>query len=364
MFHKSAFAVLIFLHLFSKAAAQVKPNFYFYPQAARACLDQAGFTSRCEGKDTQSLNACLCGNGGNFITNTAICLGQNGRNELEDVYELMASACSRTKTPIILSPKEFVDAAESGDVVAAPTTARATVAPLPATTSIPMRTTSRAATLTTSSISTTVETVSSKILKTPITSASTTSTRQTWADKTETDKAIMDNGEDKGEQTKTLSKGAAIGIAIFFSLTSLVIIGVCTWFLRRRKRKTKQEGYRSMPSPKSFGGISQLPIPQPPHLPIFRHNDKLEYRQNLEPQVTTCNTEYFQGNAKENPTPSAILVIGYSPSSPQSRPSQPHSSHPEVAELPAEVIFVQQKEREPIFELESNEALRRYPGDR
>lgn len=364
MFHKSALSVLIFLHLLSKAAAQVKPNFYFYPQAARPCLDQAGFTSRCEGKDTQSLNACLCGNGGNFITNTAICLGQNGRNELEDVYELMASACSRTQTPIGLSPKEFVDAAEKGDVAAAPTTARATItAAIPATTSIPMHTTSRAPSITVPSISTTLGTVSSKILKISLTSASTASTTQSWADKNETDIAI-DNIEDKGEKTKTVSKGAAIGIAMLFSLIGIVIIGVCIWFLRRRKRKTKQEGYRSMSSPKSFGGTSQLPIPQPPHPPSFRHNEKLEYRQDLEPQVTTCNTEYFQGNTKENPTQSAILVIGYSPSSPQPRPSQPHSSHPAVAELPAEVVFVQQKEQEPVFELESNETVRRYPGGR
>lgn len=349
LFKPNTRSILTLLPL-SQAAAQIKPNFYFYPQGARPCLDQAGYTSRCEGSDTPSLNACLCGNVGNFITNTAICMGQNDGDELlQDVYELMASACTRTQTPIKLSPKEFVDTAKGGNIAPAPPPPPpppVTSIPIP----IPIHTTSRAPPiiipLIPSSTTTTLETTTSVRLKTTIKATPTTSAIQPLTSENKPDKG-MDSGEDKDQKTGKLSKGGAIGISILLTLTGLIIIGVCIWFFRRHRQRTKQEGFGPISSPKSVEIASPLPpIPQPSYPPSFKHYDKLEYGHGMKSQVKTWNTEAKA--SRERSLPPA--------------PRQPpiSMSHPEVAELPAEVVFMHQAEPPAIFEMDSNETVRRY----
>lgn len=251
-------ALLSLLAFISPAAADVKPDFSsLYPKGAQPCLNQAGNTSRCTGKDTQALNACLCGNTGNFVINTAICLGKNDPEQVEEVYETMSGACADSKTPIKVSEKDFIAAAE-GKLT---TTTTTTATPTP-TTSKPASTASKTST------PTTLETSS----KPSSASSSPTSTS--------TESPSNDGNKDSGG----LSKGATIGIAVGAAVAGLAIIGLLACFVIRRRRKSaEEESHPMLPTP-TFGAAA-VPSQYPPQIPTpagFKDDYKPAFDQSAE----------------------------------------------------------------------------------
>ncbi|KAK4226741.1 hypothetical protein QBC38DRAFT_479837 [Podospora fimiseda] len=88
-------------------------DFGFYPKSTQECLYAAADTSRCESGSVSATNACLCRNGGNFVTDTASCLGRSSSSDLEAVYTTMEDACRNSNTPLNVSKESFMSSASS-----------------------------------------------------------------------------------------------------------------------------------------------------------------------------------------------------------------------------------------------------------
>lgn len=83
-------------------------DFSAYPTSTQSCLEDAAGISGCTGDTVTEVNQCLCDNTGNFVINTATCIGSQGSEILEDVWDLLQSSCSNTKTPLDISEAKFL----------------------------------------------------------------------------------------------------------------------------------------------------------------------------------------------------------------------------------------------------------------
>lgn len=186
--------------LFLVPALAVDSDFGFYPKNAQSCLNDASAKSSCNGaSDVADLNQCLCGNDGNFILNTARCLGQKDKGDVAKVYDIMSGACRNSDTPMDVSQKDFYDAANGKET-----------------------------TTTTTSSSTSTSSATS----------STSSTSSATA--SATDGAGKDKGQDK-KDSGGLSTGAKIGIAVAGVLIGVGIIAGIAFFVIRRRRNAAVE---------------------------------------------------------------------------------------------------------------------------
>ncbi|KAK0721994.1 hypothetical protein B0T26DRAFT_810903 [Lasiosphaeria miniovina] len=198
---------LVALILISTSQA-ASPSFGFYPENSQDCLDQAADTANCPSSTVEVLNSCLCSNGGDFVTNTAKCLGTKDPDDVDAVFDTMQSACANSQTPLNMSKARFESIAAS----AASTTTSKT------------RTT-----LSTSTKSSTSKTTSS-------TQASTTTTTSS-------------NG---------LSTGAKAGIIAGSLIVGLALLGAIVHFFMRYRRR--HEGEESHPMLTSRAGhVSFVP---------------------------------------------------------------------------------------------------------
>ncbi|KAK3192615.1 hypothetical protein K4F52_001414 [Lecanicillium sp. MT-2017a] len=171
------------------------PDFDFYPKAAQPCMYQAAKSSKCTGDTPEALNKCLCGNGGNFIINTAKCLGEKDKKDVGNVYTTMSGACTDSNTLMSVSQSDFFAAANG-----------------------------KLETTTSSSSSPT---------STP--TASPTSSTDPTATPTNTDDA------DPGKKDGSLSTGATIGIAVGASIGGVALLGALVFYLIRRSKRSKVE---------------------------------------------------------------------------------------------------------------------------
>jgi LPXTG-motif cell wall-anchored protein len=126
-------AALVALVLVSTAQAQAEGSvdFKFYPKDAQDCLYKAAKSSKCESGGVPATNACLCRNGGDFITTAAACVGRSSRSNLEEVYRVMKGACSDSKTPISVTEDEWNEAAKGETSTTTSSTGTATTTPPP-----------------------------------------------------------------------------------------------------------------------------------------------------------------------------------------------------------------------------------------
>lgn len=88
-------------------------DFSAYPSASRSCLKDEADASGCMGETVSEMNLCLCGNSGNFVLDTASCVGALGKDVVTDVYQVMETSCSETKTPLDISEVEFFAASNT-----------------------------------------------------------------------------------------------------------------------------------------------------------------------------------------------------------------------------------------------------------
>ncbi|KAG6364287.1 hypothetical protein INS49_005887 [Diaporthe citri] len=77
--------ILYVLLLTSPTGASVDVDFSAYPASAQSCLTQAVDTSGCSSESTVSeMNDCLCGNNGDFVLDSARCLGTRAQSDEDD----------------------------------------------------------------------------------------------------------------------------------------------------------------------------------------------------------------------------------------------------------------------------------------
>jgi len=108
--------IFLFFNLFLTASFAFVPSFINYPPAVIPCLTDAAVTSGCNADSITFLqnNACLCGNGGGYLTLAAQCIQANAPNDLQDTYTTSVGNCDTSDTPMTLSWAQFLAAAQGG----------------------------------------------------------------------------------------------------------------------------------------------------------------------------------------------------------------------------------------------------------
>lgn len=179
-------------------------DFSFYPQNAQSCLYDAAKTSKCGGDTAAENNKCLCTNGGNFVTNTAKCLGAEDPGDVQSVYSLMLTACNESDTPLTVSKSDFQKAAKEGGESATTT------------------------------------------------SGGPTNTATSTSKPTET-----------GDEDGGLSTGAMAGIGVGAAVIGAsAIIGTAFFCIRRRRRRNSEEAHPMLPSHNSSSFQPMDPSPE------------------------------------------------------------------------------------------------------
>ncbi|CAI6090255.1 unnamed protein product [Clonostachys chloroleuca] len=201
---------LLCVFLFAGSALGLENDFSFYPKGAQSCLTQAANQSKCSGSDAAAMNTCLCGNGGNFITNAAACIGKNSSGDVKDTYDVMQKACSTSGTPMEVSQADFMSAASG---------------------------------TTTTKTTSTTKTASSSTNTATSTDAATTTTSQATATTTSPAESSS-SSNDKGG----LSQGATIGISVGASVGGVAIIAIIAFILFRRYRRRGPESDPMLPT--------------------------------------------------------------------------------------------------------------------
>lgn len=201
-------------------SCSAQSNFDFYPEASRACLERITASSNCESNNVPETNACFCSNGGNWIIDVASCVGEEAKDDVQDVYATMQEACSNSDTPMSVSQSDFFAAADGEEVASTTTTTRR-----------PTGTQADPESTQTDNTSTEADSTSTE---TEATSTGTTSQEPTT---TNTENTGSDGADDSGG----LSQGATIGIGVGAGVVGLALIGAAVvFFLRRRNRQTEE----------------------------------------------------------------------------------------------------------------------------
>ncbi|KAM7183030.1 hypothetical protein V8F20_012763 [Naviculisporaceae sp. PSN 640] len=98
--------------VFASVARAGTINFDFYPKDAQECLYKAADDSNCDSGTVETTNQCLCSNGGNFVTKTAECLGQNDKKDLSEVYLRIKELCAAdSHTPLTVLEEQYLASA-------------------------------------------------------------------------------------------------------------------------------------------------------------------------------------------------------------------------------------------------------------
>lgn len=208
---------------------EVEPDFGFYPQNAQSCLYDSSNSTNCDRPNYDVLNECLCTNTRNFVTNAARCMGEQGADNLDDIYNTFRDACDESQTPTNVERPEFMRAAENG----ASATTTGSDGPTSTGTAGPSSTTSSS-------------------------SAETSAT---------------------GDEDEGLSTGAHIGIGVGAAVFgALVMGGVGFWWFRRYRKRHAAEASPMLPGhgddeaahgtpmyTASTPGFTDSKSPHPPH---------------------------------------------------------------------------------------------------
>lgn len=203
--------VLVLLFTASSLAADrrtVKNDFSDYPSGAQQCLYDASDYSGCKGDTVPQMNQCLCGNGGDFVTNSAICVAEKDCDDMENTYKAMSLHCSDSDTPLSVSKQQWMAEGSS------------------ASTSTSSTKTSASKTASTSTITT--ASTGQGFSTTTTGSPSSTSTSNT-------------------DSNSGLSADARVGIIVGSAAAGAALFAAALFFLcrhRRRRNHTYEEVYR------------------------------------------------------------------------------------------------------------------------
>ena len=103
--------ILAILLLTDTSHARAKIKISLYPKNSLPCLNKSADLAGCNGDTEQAMNSCLCSNGGDFVTNTASCVGRQAPGDVSAVYSAMQSACSSSNSPLRVQRAVFFSAA-------------------------------------------------------------------------------------------------------------------------------------------------------------------------------------------------------------------------------------------------------------
>ncbi|KAL2019280.1 hypothetical protein VTK56DRAFT_9824 [Thermocarpiscus australiensis] len=211
------------------AASQAVTNdFSFYPKGAQDCLYEAADAARCDASTVAATNSCLCRNGGNFIINTASCLGRSYSGDLRAVYQTMKEACANSETPITITEADFVETANAA-----------------------ASSTSSAATSSATGATSTASTDGTTTTSTSIGAATTTTT-------TPTSSSPVDDEQREGGNTG-LSTAAMAGIITGGSVAGIALIAGLAYFFFRRGKKAGEESHPMLPRHSAHGSLPPDP---------------------------------------------------------------------------------------------------------
>jgi hypothetical protein len=87
--------------------------FTLYPAAARSCLTSASKASNCKNDTVPNFNGCVCGNGGNFLDNSAACLQKDDSSDLTVVYNTLSTNCANSNSPVSYDLSKWLSVASS-----------------------------------------------------------------------------------------------------------------------------------------------------------------------------------------------------------------------------------------------------------
>jgi hypothetical protein len=195
---QTRWAALLWLAAVSLAAAQdINPDFAIYPASAQECLTKADDQANCPGASGAEKDRCLCSNGGDFIINTAICLGETNNADVQEVYSIMANACSNSDTPMSVSQQDFFNAVDGNPP----------------------------------------ESSSSASNDDP----SSTSSGGTTTNTSGSDNNNDNDNDSNSDESSGLPQGAVIGIGVGAAALGALAVGGLALFLYRRKRKQNEE---------------------------------------------------------------------------------------------------------------------------
>ncbi|KUI73701.1 hypothetical protein VM1G_09412 [Cytospora mali] len=208
--------LLVLLFMASSLAIDrriVTNDFSDYPIGSQQCLYDASDNSGCDGDTVPEMNKCLCGNGGDFVVNSAKCVAKNDSDDMESTYETMSLHCSNSNTPLSVSKEEWM--AEGSSVSSS--------------------TSSTSSTKTDSK--TTSQTASRSNIPTTSVGKTIVTTTTSLPSNTYTPDASNNSGLSTGARVGIIVGSATVGLALFAS----VLLFLCRY--RRHRNHTYEEVY-------------------------------------------------------------------------------------------------------------------------
>lgn len=312
---------LITLVFTSVARAAGTVNFDFYPKDAQRCLYKAADSSNCDSGAVDTTNSCLCTNGGNFVTNSAQCLGKSDKKDLSEVYFTMQEACSDSKTPLTVSEQQYLADAGVSD--------KTLTSVQPTSTNPPSATKSEA-------------------------TASSTSTQTPGEGN---DQGSGDKGDDnnKGDENKGsgsgMSTGVKAGVIAGGAVAGLAVLGVVGFIiLRYRKRKDGEESHPMLPP--ENGHISLVPTAAETSALMAIDTPKGDWPNDAKWRPSSGQTEeqrksMFNWESPYDLAYPGTLKPGKTPSPPGSPPLTSHSSVSHLSAARSGVFELQGSDRQP-----------------
>jgi hypothetical protein len=304
----------------SVAFAVFQNDFSAYPKGAQQCLYTASNNSGCNGSDVKTMNACLCGNTGNFVLSTASCVGSSSPADVNQVFLDLLVNCAGSNTPMKITQSQF-NAAASG------------------TTSKPGSTTTAATTGPTQTPDLT--TITTNIGGQPVTVTITRPTGQP----TGTPGNSTENNTSGG-----LSTGAKVGIAAG-SVAAIGIVGVGAFFLLRRRRanrSSREESHAMLPqAPGAYPPSEYAQYGVPPTGGAYNHQD---WKGDNKPPA------WMAPSTSPSPAPSQGKIWAHSPQQPWDA-TQNNWSHQQQQPQYAELAQPPPASQHSVYELDSSATL-------
>lgn len=229
-------SAILISYLASITHATFTNDFSAYPAAARSCLDSAAAASGCTGNTVTEMNTCLCGNGGNFVLATSKCVGKEAKDKLDDVYEMLLTSCTDSKTPLGISQAQFLDPDdddETKSTASSSSTSQSSSTTLyTSTTAPPTEVPEYSTTSTTTSLTTYKSVAPGGVTVTVTRGVETVQTGTASGKQGSNSEGDQSTTGDEGPSHTALAAGLAGGLAI--------LLGVLAFFCYRRRKQRKE----------------------------------------------------------------------------------------------------------------------------
>lgn len=97
-----AIALVLVTGATPSAAQFFKNDFSAYPAGTQSCLYSASDSSGCTGATAAEMNACMCTNGGDFVTNSARCIAAQDPADMKSSYVRLLQMVTRERLELLI----------------------------------------------------------------------------------------------------------------------------------------------------------------------------------------------------------------------------------------------------------------------